>query len=67
MYSIEFKNQTLNHADVIGWNLTSGKAGVWSGLYGERAYFPLRSEANKFIRILMASGYSTENMVIVKY
>jgi len=66
MYTIEFKNPVLNTQDVIGWNITTGQAGVWSGLHGERAYFPLLSEVARFMRILKAEGYNTADMNVVK-
>ena len=66
MYCIEFMNPVLNHSDVIGWNLETGEAGVWSGLFGNKAFFLLRSDANKFLKILKAKGIKTEQMTIIK-
>lgn len=66
MYTIEFKTPVLNQHDVVGWNISTGQAGVWSGLHGERAFFPLRSHATSFMRILKSNGFDTADMVIVK-
>ena len=67
MFSIEFKNDVVNRSDVVGWNIETGEAGIWSGLYGNRAYFPSRREANSFLRMLDAQGINTDGMTVVRY
>ena len=66
IYRIRFKNDVCNRSDVVGWNIETGEAGVWSGLFGNPAYFPLRRSATQFLRILNNKGIDTTNMIIVR-
>lgn len=65
LYTIEFKNDVVNRGDVVGWNIETGEAGVWSGLFGNKAFFLLRSDAVRFMKTLHSKGIDTDCMTVV--